>query len=407
MKPGRLAVLATSGAFLLAGCGATGLVGLPLPGTEGRGDGSYVVTIMMPQVGTITPNSPVQVDDVTVGTIDRIELDGWNAKVTVRIDGDVVLPSDVTAEIGQTSVLGSQHIALRSPASTADTAPAGATDRLVDGAVIPIERAMIYPTTEQTLSSLSVVLNGGGIDQLDTVTRELYAALDGTSAQARSLLEGVDTLVSTLDDQRTRIVGTIDGLDRLSVTFAEEDKTLADALDRISPALTVLADDRAQITAALAAAARFGSVAEAFSDESRQSLIDNLTSLRTALKYLADSGQDLPASIDTLATFPIPQSAIEKGVRGDYTNLFLVLDLTVERLRSGFLAGTPLGPAAVGPEAMIGAPPVPMPVNTNPLIDPLGDLQRAVEDGFGDIIGSLAPPPLLPPPPVQPEGPTP
>ncbi|MGB6182209.1 MAG: MCE family protein, partial [Rhodococcus sp. (in: high G+C Gram-positive bacteria)] len=369
----------------------------PLPGTEGRGAGAYAVTIMMPNVGTITPNSPVQVDDVTVGTIDKIELDGWHAKVTVTIDAGVVLPANASAEIGQTSVLGSQHIALRPP--DGDTPAVG---RLSDGDEIPLERASIYPSTEQTLSSLSVVLNGGGIDQLDTVTRELYAALDGTSSEARSLLSGVDTLVGTLDSQRQRIIGTIDGLDRLSGTFAAEEQTLQQALDRIAPALTVLADDRQQITAALAAVARFGTATEAFSKESRQSLIDNLTDLRTTLKYLADSGQDLPNSIDALATFPIPQSAIDKGVRGDYTNLFLVLDLTVERLKSGFLAGTPLGPAAVGPEAMIGAPPVPMRVNADPLIDPLGQLGDAIGQGLNDALGSL-----LPPPPAPREGPTP
>jgi phospholipid/cholesterol/gamma-HCH transport system substrate-binding protein len=383
--------------LLLGACGGGGLVDLPLPGTEGRDAGSYAVTIMMPNVGTITPNSPVQVDDVTVGTIDKIELDGWHAKVTVRIDGDVVLPADATAKIGQTSVLGSQHIALAPPDSGTPS-----TGRLSDGDVIPLERAAIYPTTEQTLSSLSVVLNGGGIDQLDTVTRELSNALDGTSAQARSLIAGLDTLVGTLDAQRARIVGTIDGLDRLSATFAGEEQTLQNALDRIAPALTVLADDRAEITAALAATARFGSAAESFSDASRQSLIDNLTALRTTLKYLADSGQNLPDAVDTLATFPIPQSAIPKGVRGDYTNLFLVLDLTVDRLESGFLAGTPLGPAALGPEAMIGAPPVPMPVNTDPLIDPLGQLSDAIGRGISDAVGSL-----LPPPPPPPAGPTP
>ena len=50
----------------------------------GRGEGSFSVVIEMPDVTSISPNSPVMVNDVTVGSISAIETDNWHARVTVR-----------------------------------------------------------------------------------------------------------------------------------------------------------------------------------------------------------------------------------------------------------------------------------------------------------------------------------
>ncbi len=99
---------------VLGGCEFKGLNSLPLPGTQGGGEGSYSVELEMPNV-TTDQNSPVKVDDVTVGSVTDIELDGWHAKVTVSLNKDVVLPANVTAMIGQTSLLGSNHVELAAP----------------------------------------------------------------------------------------------------------------------------------------------------------------------------------------------------------------------------------------------------------------------------------------------------
>jgi len=100
---------------VLGGCEFKGLNSLPLPGTQGGGEGSYSVELEMPNVTTIDQNSPVKVDDVTVGSVTDIELDGWHAKVTVSLNKNVVLPANVTAMIGQTSLLGSNHVELAAP----------------------------------------------------------------------------------------------------------------------------------------------------------------------------------------------------------------------------------------------------------------------------------------------------
>src|SRR6267142_5144631 len=130
----------------LSGCAEwRGLNSLPLPGTQGSGPGSFQIQAQMPDVNNLQQNSRVRVADVTVGNVTKISRQGWHALVTMTLNGDVDLPENVTAKLGQTSLLGSQHIELTPPT---DTPPQG---KLHAGSLIPLSRGEAYPTTEQTL----------------------------------------------------------------------------------------------------------------------------------------------------------------------------------------------------------------------------------------------------------------
>jgi phospholipid/cholesterol/gamma-HCH transport system substrate-binding protein len=83
----------------------------------------------------------------------------------MRINRDVLRPANSTAKLGQTSLLGSMHIELAPPT---DEPPVG---ELKNGSVIPLSHASMYPTTEQTLASVSILLTGGGIGQLEEINR--------------------------------------------------------------------------------------------------------------------------------------------------------------------------------------------------------------------------------------------
>ncbi len=328
------AVLASS--LLLAGCEFTGLNSLPLPGTQGGGPGSYTVQIEMPNVTTIDQNSPVKVDDVTVGNVTGITLEGWHAKVTVSLNQDVVLPANTTAMIGQTSLLGSNHVKLAAPTTEA---PVG---RLESGAVIPLSRAGAYPTTEQALSSLSVVLNGGGLGQIQDIATELNAALKGREGSIRSLFVQLNTLLGGLDNQKQDIVRAMEGLNRLAGEVANQNQVLASAIDGIEPALAVLNQQRADLVNALVSLGKLGDVATKVVTSTKEDLIANLNNLAPTLSGLADSGQDLTQSLSVLGTFPFPMNSFKNAFRGDYANLGVTVDLTLARLDSALLRGTPL-----------------------------------------------------------------
>lgn len=342
------AAVVVAAAVTLSGCEWDGLNSIAMPGTAGRGEGAYEIQVQMPNVTALTQNSPVRVDDVTVGSVAKIEVENWNALVTVALDGDVALPANATARIGQTSLLGSQHLELAPPV---DEAPEG---RLAPGDVIPLERAGAYPTTEQTLSSLSVVLSSGGLAQVNDITTELNAALVGREESVRNLLPRLDELVGTLETQREDIVSAMEGMDRLAGNVNDQNDVLTRALDELPTSLDVLAGQRSNITTAMQSLGELSATASRIVDSSTADLQANLQALAPTLRALADSGNSLTEVLGVLLTYPFPQAGIDQIIRGDYANLAMTIDLTLPRLDLNFLAGTPLAGRLAGPEGALG-----------------------------------------------------
>src|SRR6476620_2680462 len=154
-------VLATGSVVLLpvSGCAFQGVNSLPLPGAVGRGPDAVVYHVEIANIGTLESNSPVMIDDVVVGSVGKMTLHGWHVDVEVSLKPNIVVPANAVATVGQTSLLGSMHVALDPPPGQA---PSG---RLKPGATIGLNSSSTYPSTERTLSSLAAVVNGGDWDR--------------------------------------------------------------------------------------------------------------------------------------------------------------------------------------------------------------------------------------------------
>ena len=185
----RAAALVVVGATALTGCDFS-VYSLPLPGGADLGDDPYAVTVQFNDVLDLVPQSAVKVDDVTVGRVDEVELDGYTAEVTVLLRKDVKLPDNAVAQIRQTSLLGEKFVSLGPPSS-------GASDELLgDGDRIPLERSGRNPEVEEVLGAMSLLLNGGGVAQLKTISTELSKALEGRETNVRSVLDQLDTFMA-------------------------------------------------------------------------------------------------------------------------------------------------------------------------------------------------------------------
>jgi ABC-type transporter Mla subunit MlaD len=229
------------------------------------------------------------------------------------------------------------HLALDPPVGEASAG------RLEPGATIPVTKTSTYPSTEQTLSSLSVVVNGGGLTHIGDIVGNFNAALDGRQVQIRDLLGRMNTVIGLLDIQQDNIIASIDALNRLAGTFAGERKVLSRALDRIPAALDVLNQQRPRITTALTKLGGFSGTASQLIDESQADIARNLRNLEPTVRALADVGPDLATALSYLPTYPYTQEFIDRGIRGDYMNQFIVFDFTIPRLKSGILLGTRWG----------------------------------------------------------------
>jgi phospholipid/cholesterol/gamma-HCH transport system substrate-binding protein len=377
----RVLAIGSCVALTATGCAFHGLNSLPLPGAVGRGAGADIYHVELANVLTMESNSPVMMDDVVVGSVGPMTVKDWHADVEISVKRGVVIPANVVASVGQTSLLGSMHVELNPPLGQPGTG------RLRPGATIPLNRSSTYPSTEQTLSSLALVVNGGGLGQIGEIIHNFSAALSGREGAVRDLLNRFDTFVGTLDQQRDNIVTSIQALNRLAETFAGQRDVLTEALRKVPPALEVFIKERPRLTAALDHLRVFSNTATGLINDTQADLVKNLKNLEPTIRALADVGPGLDSALAYATVFPFTQNFVDRAVRGDYFNLHFQFDLTIPKLKNSLLLGTHWGQLG---EELVPAPGEPYYLNYT--YDPL----RA---GAAQPPGPVAPPLPGPPPP--------
>jgi phospholipid/cholesterol/gamma-HCH transport system substrate-binding protein len=363
------------------GCAFHGLNSLPLPGAVGRGPDANVYHVELANVITMESNSPVLINDVVVGSVGPMTVKNWHADVQISVKRDVVVPANVEASIGQTSLLGSMHLELNPPIGQAGVG------RLRPGATIPLSRSSTYPSTEQTLSSLSLVVNGGGLGQIGEIIHNFSGALAGRGGAIRDLINRFDTFVGTLDQQRDNIVATIQALDQIGGAFAAQHDVITQALRTLPPALDVLIKERPRLTAALDGLRKFSNTANGLINDTQADLVRNLKNLEPTVKGLADVGPDIDTALTALTVFPFTQNFVDRAVRGDYFNLHVQFDLSIPRLKRGLFLGTHFGQLGEQQIPAVGDPPY------------LQYTRDPLHAGFAPPPGAQAPPPPGPPAP--------
>ena len=343
----RLAGLLAVAALLLTSCGFKGLYSAPLPGGADLGDHPYTLTSYFADVLDLVPQSSVKVNDVAEGKVTAISLTDckvpgtsvkqWCAKVKMEINSEVKLPANSHAEIQQTSLLGEKYVALIAPAA------ADASSRqLKNGSQISFADTKSAAEAEQVLGALSLLLNNGGLTQIQVIAKELNKAV-GTPARQAALRDlvstggSLQTFLRTLDQQKDQITTALDSINTLAGTLNQQKQVLVDALDTFPKALKVLAGERNQIVTLLTSLSHLGGVATRVITSTQQQLVTSLKSLDPVVTRLADAGSAFPKALRIAGTFPFPLGLSRQFVKGDYANLDAVLNFNLTDQLCGLL----------------------------------------------------------------------
>lgn len=322
-------------AMVLTSCGWRGIANVPLPGGPGSGKDKMTVYVQMPDTLALNVNSRVRVADVFVGSVKKIELKNWIPTLTLDLQPGVKLPANAIARIGQTSILGTQHVELDPPA---DPSP----EPLRNGATIPLKNSQSFPTTERTLASIATVLNGGGIPNLEVIQTEVNNILSGNADQIRDFLGKLNTFTDQLNQQRDDLTRAIDSTNELLQIVASRNNTLDRVLTEFPPLIKYFADSRDKFTGAIEALGRFGRVTADTLSAARADLDTNLQLLQRPLKQLGKAGPYMVDALKLVITAPYPVDNIPKVIRGDYINTSATFDLTLSSIDNAFLTGTGL-----------------------------------------------------------------
>jgi len=353
---------------LVAGCSSLNPNDHTHPGQVALGADGYTVTAEFADMQNVVPNSTVQLDNVVIGTVTKISVEDWSARVTMRLLDSVRLPANAQVRIGQKTLLGAQYVEVMIPGRPQGT--------LTDGASIPMDASGVYPATEQVLAGVSLLLNNGGLSQISTITGELNAALSGRVPDTRALIERLNTLLGTLDASKHDLLRVLDSADSLAARVSGQSERVHDAVLALAPGIRAVAAQRRELVDALTDLGRFSVSAESVVTSSKTALLANLRSLRPVLKDLAEAGSDVANSLKYFLTVPFPVNTTSNMVRGDYTNLFMTFDVSPEALADSFL-----GIGRAGPAFEAG----------NPLTSPLGSSPTEVAPRSGLASGTASP----------------
>lgn len=414
----RLLVAALGAAVVTSGC-SFAATDLPLPGGADVGDDPYEVTIEFRDVLDLVPQSAVRVDDIAVGRVKSVELEGWTAVVVVELNGSVDLPDNAEATIRQSSLLGEKFVSLSPPAS-------GATGELSDGDEIPLEQSGRNPEVEEVLGAASLLFNNGGLDKVNTIVTELNKATTGNEADIKALLANTTTFLDQIDQNKGALLTSLEKVNNLAITANGQRAAIESALDNLPAAFTVLDQQRDDLVTLTTALQNLGDTATGVIQASREDTVANLQALQPLLSNLALAGDDLVANFSTFVTFPFPNSAVggslaaaqlfcpretvevEPGVTeveaaggvkntpsgcgGDYLNLNVNIDIGLELLTTLL---TPFLPAAASPLTGVTQ-------SETPLDAGAGQLAELVQLASGGVASDQSPPSATPSPTAAP-----
>lgn len=377
-----LATVLSGLVLALTGCGQGGFGGMydaPLPGGADLGPHPYRVTAAFRDVLDLVPQASVKVNEVAVGRVATVQTgpDGWTADVVMEVNDGVALAPNAVAELRQSSLLGEKYVALANP-------PQPSQGRMRDGARIPLDRTNRNPEVEEVLGALSMLLNGGGIGQMQNIVQELNKAIGGNESDLRELNANLDRFTGDLDRQKSDIVRAIDGLNRLSASLSGQNRNIATALDNLGPGLKVLNEQRGEFVTMLQSMDRLSHVAVDTVNRSKDDTVANLKALSPILQKLAEAGDKLPKSLQLLVTYPFTDYSTNI-IKGDYANLSVKLDADFDSIVDFLLASGSQGPPSPkGPGT--AAPPLPLPASPAPGVPPL---PGAGPGQPGDLLGNL------------------
>jgi phospholipid/cholesterol/gamma-HCH transport system substrate-binding protein len=299
--------------------GFQGIYSLPLPGGANLGSHPITVKAEFANVIDLVPQAAVEVNNVAVGRVTGLTVPAgsWNALVTMKINASVKLPANSIAQLQQSSLFGSEYVALGPLPGTE------AQGQLAGGSTIPLYRTTTNVTVEDVLGALSMLLNGGGLAQLHTIEQQLTTAMAGNIPQLRSVLTQVNNLVINLDAHRGDITSALTGLNKLSQSLSASDHQIRYVLNHLSPGLNVVTSQIGQLQSMLNALHKLSGVAVGTINASAANATADLKALNPVLRNLANAGKALPNALQVLFTFPFTDQ-VTKGIgNSDYLNAFL------------------------------------------------------------------------------------
>jgi phospholipid/cholesterol/gamma-HCH transport system substrate-binding protein len=299
---------------LLCGCSTT-LADVPLPGTGVEGK-TVRIEADFDEALNLATGATVRVNGVDSGKVEKVEAKDFRAQATLIVKASAQLREGATARLRYTTPLGELFVDITNP-------PTGTV--LASGAVLTTKVTTTAPTVEDALSQASLLVNGGGLGQLETVTKELNAALGGREDTFRDLLLQTSEFLTQANGTTADVDRALRGLSDVSAELQRRQDVIDAALRDIRPAARVLREDTPDLTALLREVERFARSADHLVGRTRTQLLATIREVEPVLAEIAAHKAQYAESLDALVRL---SHSLDSVAPGDY--LSTALDLHID-----------------------------------------------------------------------------
>lgn len=308
-----LAVTAMVAGTVLAGC-STSASDLPLPGTTVSGE-SFEIDARFVDALNLAVGAKVKVNGIDVGKVKVVTADDFAAIAVLRVQEDANIYRGATARLRYTTPLGELFVDIQSPREGT---------LLREGDELTPPETSTAPTVEDALASASLLVNGGGLEQLQTITREFDAAVGERGPVLRQLLDRTDEFLTQANATTGEIDRVLTSLAGASVVLNQRSDIINRAVREIRPSARVLRQNTDELVALLQEVVVLGRKANGIIDASKDPLLRTIRQLGPVLDSFFVLRGEFNAGLRALAG---AGAALDDLVKGDAVPLNLGADL--------------------------------------------------------------------------------
>lgn len=316
---------------------------LPLPGAGTSGP-TYRISAEFADVLNLSDGAPIKIGGLPVGRVHDIRVDGMQAIADLDIEQRFKIPQGSIARLRYDTPLGEMFVDITTTASTKNLNP---------NAVIPVSETSTAPTVEDTLAQASLLINGGGLSQLQTINHELNNALNGREGTVRHVLDQTSTFLRGANAGAHDITTALQALSSASKALNARRGVFKKAIAEVGPAAQVLSQDTPLLTALLGKTSTLTGRANALLAQTQASLVSVATQLGPILDQVVASTPNYLHGSKSLAAAAAILPAV---IPGDFAPLNVTFTVNLAKLLGMSGATGPTSPGSGGGQVLPGNP---------------------------------------------------
>jgi len=263
----------------------------------GKDEPTKTVTAHFPRAVSVYVGTDVRILGVNVGKVTAVIPEGNSVRVEMEYDAKYDVPAEAKAAIVTPTLVADRFVQLTPAFEKGDEVMASGADIPLPDTGVPVELDRIYAGLED----LTTALGPNGVNKDGTLDHTLAAAreaFEGNGARGNDMIRNLSEAAATFGEGSGDLFDTVSSLARFTEVLATNDAVVRAFMKDLAEVSAALADEREELTAALAAVADAVGTVESFVRDNRKALVTDLEKLTRTLKTINSEKE----SIDTALT---------------------------------------------------------------------------------------------------------